>query len=151
MLAAVAGTAAFGQAACDEGSVYLRNPDGSVVRFSVEIADDQNERAIGLMNRDTMAASKGMLFVYAAPKHVAFWMKNTLIPLDMLFVDASGTVLQVHPIAKPMDTTSIDGGEGVQFVLEINGGLAGQLGVVPGSVLRHPVIDQTRAIWPCTP
>lgn len=103
------------------------------------------------MNRDAMAASKGMLFVYDAPRRVNFWMKNTRIALDMLFVDATGQVLRVHPMAKPMDTTSISGGEGVQFVLEINGGLAGQLGLVPGSVLRHPAIDQGGAIWPCTP
>ncbi len=121
------------------------------MRFSVEIADDEGERAEGLMNRETMAASKGMLFVYAAPRHVTFWMKNTLIPLDMLFVDPAGQVLQVHPMARPLDLTAIDGGKGVQFVLEINGGMAAQLGLKPGSVLRHPAIDQSRALWPCTP
>lgn len=147
------GSAALGQADCDGQSVFLRKPDSApdnaIVRFSVEIADDAAERAQGLMNRESMAASSAMLFVYDAPQSVSFWMKNTLIPLDLLFIDAAGQVKAVHPMAKPLDTTPIPGGEAIQYVLEINGGLAGQLGLGPGSVLRHPSIDQTLAIWPC--
>ena len=69
-----------------------------------------------------------MLFVYEGPRRVAFWMKNTLIPLDMIFADATGRVTRVHANAVPLDETPIDGGEGVQFVLEINGGLADAAG-----------------------
>ena len=144
----VVGGAASAAAACSETAVELRS-GGSVVRFNVEIADTDAERALGLMNREKLAASSGMLFVYDAPRHASFWMKNTLIPLDMIFIDSVGRVTKVHPQAKPLDRTSIDGGEGVAFVLEINGGLAKRLGIVAGSELRHVVVDQATAVWAC--
>jgi uncharacterized membrane protein (UPF0127 family) len=74
-------------------------------------------------------------------------MKNTLIPLDMIFADERGVVTSVHANAVPHDLTTIDGGEGVRFVLEINGGLAKRLGIVPGSEMRHPAIDVP--VWAC--
>ena len=101
------------------------------------------------MFRTELAPASGMLFVYDSPKRPSFWMKNTLIPLDMVFADATGTVTRVHADAVPGDLTPIDGGEGVQFVLEINAGLAGKLGIAPGTVLRHPAIPAATAAWPC--
>ncbi len=88
-----------------------------------------------------------MLFVYEAPKRAQFWMKNTLIPLDMIFADSTGRVTRVHSDAVPQDETVIDGGEGVQYVLEINGGLAARLGIAPGALMRHPAI--AGAAWAC--
>jgi uncharacterized membrane protein (UPF0127 family) len=76
-------------------------------------------------------------------------MKNTLIPLDMIFADETGRVTRVHANAVPGDTTPIDGGNDVRFVLEINGGLAKRLGIVPGAEMRHPSIPQDGAVWPC--
>ena len=134
---------------CAPDTVELRTVTGSVVRFSVEVADDAAEREVGLMNRQRLASSAGMLFVYEAPKHAFFWMKNTLIPLDMIFADATGLVSRVHQGAIPLDESSIDGGDGVTYVLEINGGLAGRLGLAAGAVLRSPVLDQSAAAWPC--
>jgi uncharacterized membrane protein (UPF0127 family) len=90
-----------------------------------------------------------MLFVYETPQPVAFWMENTLIPLDMLFFDASGKLERVHENARPLDRTPIPGGNDIRFVLEINGGLATELGIEPGAELRHPSIDQAEAAWPC--
>lgn len=136
-------------AACSAGSVELRLPGGATMRFSVEVADTDPERAQGLMFREAMATGAGMLFLYDAPQRATFWMKNTLIPLDMIFADATGTVTRVHARAVPGDLTTIDGGEGVLAVLEINGGLAARLGIVPGTVLRHPALDQGIAAWPC--
>ncbi len=72
-------------AACAPGQVELRLGSGAVARFSVEVADDPAERAQGLMFREHMASSSGMLFIYERPQHAVFWMKNTLIPLDMIF------------------------------------------------------------------
>ncbi|TCM86067.1 DUF192 domain-containing protein [Rhodovulum steppense] len=141
---ALAGSAA---ADCAENHVDLRGDWGSA-RFSVEIADDEMSRARGLMHRETMPASAGMLFVYDQPQRVAFWMENTLIPLDMIFVGPEGLVLRVHQNARPLDRTPIDGGEGVLAVLEINGGLADRLGIGPGSELRHPAFGPDAA-WPC--
>jgi uncharacterized membrane protein (UPF0127 family) len=136
-------------AQCAQGTVELRSQSGSVMRFTVEIADSAAERAQGLMNRPSMAKSAGMLFVYETPGHARFWMRNTLIPLDMIFADATGLVTHVHSNAVPMDDTSIDGGEGVALVLEINGGLAKRLGVEAGAVLRSDQVDQTVAAWAC--
>ena len=135
-------------AACSDTAVEVRNGD-AVVRFNVEIADTDAERALGLMNRKKLAASAGMLFVYDTPRRASFWMKNTLIPLDMIFVDSEGRVTQVHSQAKPLDQTPIDGGEGIRFVLEINGGLAKRLGIEAGSEMRNQVIDQATAVWAC--
>ena len=140
--------AALAEAACAPSRLDLRLADGRE-SFAVEVADDPGERAQGLMFRTELAAASGMLFVYDSPRRVAFWMKNTLIPLDMVFADATGTVTQVHSGAVPGDLSPIDGGEGVQFVLEINAGLAAKLGIAPGAQLRHPAIPAKTAVWPC--
>lgn len=136
-------------ATCSDDAVELRGDFGAA-RFTVEVADDVPERSRGLMDRETLAASAGMLFVYQRPERAGFWMRNTLIPLDMIFADETGTVTKVHENAIPRDETLIDGGPGVQFVLEINGGLAGPIGIAPGAQLRHPSIDAAgQAAWPC--
>ncbi len=138
---------AWAEAACSPARLDLRLADGRQ-SFAVEVADDPAERSQGLMFRTEMSAASGMLFVYDSPRRVQFWMKNTLLPLDMVFADATGTVTRVHEGAVPGDLTPIDGGPGVQFVLEINAGLAGKLGIKPGSVMRHPAIGGNAA-WGC--
>lgn len=135
-------------AGCVPDAVELRWPGGQA-RFSTEIVDTAALREKGLMNRDHMAASAGMLFVYPAPEHAFYWMKNTLIPLDMVFADQTGRVTVVHHDAVPGDLTPIDGGEGVQYVLEINGGLAARMGIAPGAELRAAVVDPSKAAWSC--
>lgn len=92
-----------------------------------------------------MASASGMLFVFDVPKQAQFWMKNTLIPLDMLFADEQGLITRIHENAVPQDLSVIDGGVGVKFVLEINGGLAGRMGVQTGDLLRHPLIGNCLA------
>ena len=148
-LALVLWAGAGAQAACAPESVDLRTPSGSVLRFTIELADTPAERAKGLMFRESLPRSAGMLFLFERPQVASFWMRNTLIPLDMIFVGADGTVTHVHSEAVPGDLTPIRGGDGIQSVLEINGGLARRLGIVPGSVLRHPALDQATAAWPC--
>lgn len=133
---------------CREDTVELRW-NGAQARFTVEVADDLDERAQGLMHRDKLARSAGMLFVYEVPQLATFWMENTLIPLDMIFADEDGRVIRVHPNAIPRDRTAIPSGGPVRFVLEINGGLAGQIGIGPGAELHHPAIDSASAAWPC--
>ena len=113
--------------------------------FSVEVADTPDEQALGLMNRPHMASAAGMLFAFDAPKQAQFWMKNTLIPLDMLFADENGRITRIHENAIPQDLSVIDGGAGVKFVLEINGGLAGRMGVQAGDQLLHPAIGNCPA------
>lgn len=122
--------------------------DWGTARFSVEIADDDGERAQGLMFRETLGAAQGMLFVYPRPGSHSFWMKNTLIPLDMLFVTPDGVVQHVHAMAVPGDLTPIGGGDGVLAVLEIRGGLAAAMGIEPGDEIRHPAFGAD-ASWAC--
>ncbi|NHB76724.1 DUF192 domain-containing protein [Rhodobacter calidifons] len=146
-LAALPGSA-WAEAACAPDRLDIRGAGGRE-SFAVEVADDPAERAQGLMFRESLPLSQGMLFVYETPGRPAFWMKNTLIALDMIFADRTGTVTRVHADAVPGDLTAIDGGPGVMFVLEINGGLAARLGIGPGATLRHPSIPADLAAWPC--
>ena len=151
--AVVVATAAFAiragaQDVCDPGTLDIRSDAGSV-RFGVEVVDTVEERAVGLMNRPELAQFAGMLFVYPSPQSVSFWMKNTMIPLDMVFADETGTVQRIHAEAIPYDLTGIPGGPGIQYVLEINGGLAEDLGLAPGAEIRHPAIDPDLAAWSC--
>lgn len=134
-------------ASCADTRVDLRGDFGQA-RFTVELADDPEERSLGLMHRESMPKSAGMLFAYDTPQYVSFWMRNTLIPLDMIFMDATGTVQNIHVNAVPLDETGIVGGDDIQFVLEINGGLSDRLGIAVGSQLRHPVIG-SEAAWSC--
>ncbi|MEE4347003.1 MAG: DUF192 domain-containing protein [Paracoccaceae bacterium] len=136
------------QPACRADTVYLRG-DWGQARFNVELADTPPTRSRGLMFRESMPRSSGMLFVYEQPQRATFWMRNTLISLDMIFADETGVVRHVHHEAIPGDETTIDGGSGILTVLEINGGLARAMGIVPGSQLRHPALDPATAAWPC--
>ncbi len=140
------GQAAF--AACSEDTVSLRGDFGSA-QFSVSVADTNQERAQGLMFVESMATLEGMLFVYDRPRRVSFWMRNTLIPLDMVFVGPDGVVDKIHSMAQPLDETPIFGGSDIQYVLEINGGLAERLGLAAGNVVQHPSLGDDVA-WPCT-
>lgn len=101
------------------------------------------------MFRQSLPRYAGMLFVYPAPERISFWMENTLIPLDMLFLDATGTVVKIHPDAVPLDRSTIFGGDSVQYVLEVNGGMAARLGIPPGAQMRHPQIGPASAAWSC--
>lgn len=146
-LFAVATSAALAQS-CSETSLEIRN-NGVKAQFNIEIARSPAEQAQGLMFREEMPQFNGMLFVYDRPHRVSFWMKNTLIPLDMLFIDETGIVKRVHSNAIPLDTTPISGGDGVQYILEINGGLAAMLRLTEGAEVRYLGFSQENAIWPC--
>ncbi len=135
-------------AACSQDHIALRG-DWGQVGFRIEIADTFDSRAQGLMFRESMARFDGMLFVYGRPQKVRFWMKNTLIPLDMIFIDPTGMVTRIHEMATPGSLKGIPGGAGVQYVLEVNGGLARQLGLDVGTQVQHPAIKAQKAVWPC--
>ncbi len=146
MIAAWAAAPAFAQD-CSSDQVDLRGDFGTA-RFTVEIADDDAERAQGLMFRESLPSGQGMLFIYEAPRTASFWMKNTLIPLDMIFVGADGVVDSVHENAVPGDLSPIYGGDEILAVLEIRGGLAGAIGIEPGAEMRHPAFGAD-AVWGC--
>lgn len=125
--------------ACDNGAagppthpLTITRADGSTVQLKVEIAADDAARAYGLMNRTSMPDDHGMLFVFPDNAPRTFWMHNTLIPLDMLFIAADGTILHIHANAHPNDDTPIPSRFAVPQVLEINGGAAAKWGVKEG-------------------
>ncbi len=147
-LTLIAAAPVAAEQACRDDTVMLRGDWGNV-RFSVEIADDPQEHAVGLMNRESMAFSAGMLFIYPRPQPISFWMRNTLIPLDMVFIDPQGVVQHIHHRAQPLDETSIFGGDNLLATLEINGGLSERLGITVGSQVRHPAFAEHLPAWPC--
>ncbi|WP_208454546.1 DUF192 domain-containing protein [Jannaschia marina] len=135
---------------CSADAVDVRGDFGTV-RFSVELARTPQEQARGLMFRENLPRMAGMLFVYPRESgNVAFWMRNTLIPLDMIFVDGTGTIVRIHENAVPLDETPIPAGAPTLAVLEINGGLSATLGLDPGDELRSPALPQDTAAWPCS-
>ena len=113
--------------------------DGRVHRFKVEIADSYATRERGLMFRKSLGPDAGMLFDFKTPQNVSFWMKNTLIPLDMVFIDQRGVVVNIAARATPMSETNIPSDGPVVGVLEIRGGRAAEIGVQPGDQVRERI------------
>ena len=97
------------------------------VTIQAEVADEPDERAKGLMNRKKLAESKGMLFVYYYPSAPQFWMKNTLISLDIIFSSYDGRIIKIFKNVPKMTEKKVTAGDGVSFVLEINSGLVEEL------------------------
>lgn len=108
--------------------------------FSVEIADDQEEISQGMMHRPEMAADVGMLFVLGEPRMPNFFMRNTLVSLDLLFVSSSGEVMAIAHNAVPLSERNISPGVNVSYVLEIKGGQSSILGIEPGDTVRHELL-----------
>ena len=106
--------------------------------FQTEVADTDPTRARGLMFRRHMAGDHAMLFVWDAPIEAAMWMKNTYIPLDMLFVAGDGRVVYIAANTKPESLDVITAGRPVKAVIELAGGVAARLGIKPGDRVRHP-------------
>lgn len=129
--------------------------DSAPVDIQIEVADDEAERAQGLMYRRDLPTQRGMLFIYDSPRAVSFWMRNTLIPLDMIFLDARGMVRHIHENARPLDETPVPGAVVGDpdperlMVLEIGGGEARRLGIQPGQAMAFPGLDQSIAAQPC--
>lgn len=129
-------------AACsDEGKLVL-NSDSGTYTFNVEVVDTPQSRAAGLMYRTELADDAGMLFDFKEQREVAFWMRNTLIPLDMIFINSAGVVKSIYVNAIPGDETSIPSGAPVQFVLEIPGGRSVEIGLKPGDTMEHDLVSK---------
>lgn len=124
-------------AGCSADNRAVLHTDKGDFAFNVEIADTEATRSKGLMFRESLAADAGMLFDYHREQLASFWMQNTLIPLDMVFIAADGTVKTIHVNARPMDTTSIPSEVPIRFVLEIKGGRSVEIGLKPGDKFEH--------------
>jgi uncharacterized membrane protein (UPF0127 family) len=104
--------------------------------FNVELATTPDQMQVGLMFRQNLAPDAGMLFVYPSEQQVAFWMKNTVIPLDMLFIAGDGKIRRIVERTIPLSTAVIPSVDEVRAVLEVNGGTAARLGIKPGDVVH---------------
>ena len=111
--------------------------DGRRHDFKIELALTPIQQQNGLMYRTEMAADAGMLFYFSEEAPRAFWMKNTLIPLDMIFIKKDGRILNIHENAVPNDLTSIPSSGPVIAVLELNGGISRKLGIKAGDKIDH--------------
>jgi hypothetical protein len=118
--------------------LVIETQDGKNYPFKVEVAATPEQQAKGLMHRDSMAQNHGMLFVFPDDAERSFWMKNTMIPLDIIFIRADGKIHHIHDNAIPEDLTSITSRGPVAAVLEINAGLSEKLGIKPGDIVKHP-------------
>jgi uncharacterized protein len=116
-------------------AIVAPNGDGRAT-VRVEIANTNAEREVGLMYRKHLDSDAGMLFVFAAPAPVSFWMKNTEIPLDMVFADGDARVIGVVENAEPYSEQLLSVSGASQYVLEVNGGFCGRHGVKPGDRLK---------------
>ncbi len=110
-------------------------------KFDVEIADTEMRRARGLMGRREMPANHGMLFDFKIDGPVSMWMKNTYLPLDMVFVSRDGVVVSIASDTKPMSEDIISSGGPVLVVIELNAGAARRIGLAPGDVVRHRIFQ----------
>ena len=126
--------------ALDRTTVEIASKTGVHV-FTVEIADTEQARERGLMFRKELQPGRGMLFDFHREQQVGFWMKNTLIPLDMIFIDGRGRIVSIAQDAKPMSEDVIMSGGQVRAVLEVDGGTARRLGIAPGDRVYNPIFS----------
>jgi len=124
-----------------ELSLFKAENDSLVATFNIEIADDEYQTQTGLMNRKSMKNSNAMLFIFPDMQMRAFYMKNTLIPLDIIYLDNNKTIVSIQKNAKPLDETSLPSGFPAQYVLEINGGLSQQLNIEVGDKMSFKKLD----------
>jgi len=111
-------------------------------RFKIEVAETPAQMTQGLMFRTSLALDAGMLFDYKEPTTTTMWMRNTLIPLDMLFVDERGRIVNIHERAVPQSPDIISSTAPVRAVIELNGGTAARLGIAPGDRVVYPAFGR---------
>ena len=124
----------------DSDELTIWTADGGRHRFAVELALNPAQRAQGLMFRTRMAADAGMLFVYPTEEPVAMWMKNTHLPLDMLFIRGDGRIVNIVEGTVPFSLETIPSGQAVKAVLELNAGTVARLDIKPGDLVVHPTL-----------
>ncbi len=121
--------------ALDKADLSIMTAAGQTYHFAVEIAKTPEQQERGLMFRKSMAADAGMIFPQAADTTMSFWMKNTYIPLDIIFIAANGRITHIAPDATPLSETTIPSGGPIRAVLELNGGSAARLAIHVGDTV----------------
>jgi uncharacterized protein len=120
-----------------QSTLQIATPDARLHRFNIWIAEDDVHREQGLMFIKKLPENAGMLFIYSAPQRIGIWMKNTYIPLDIVFISADGRIANIVPDAKPLSEDTMES-KNVVAVLELNGGTAARLNIRKGAVVMHP-------------
>ncbi len=121
-----------------EGNLQLLDSNGTVIKkIKIEIADNDFERQTGLMYRKQMDNNKGMLFVFDKSEIKSFYMKNTYISLDIIYIDANNTIINIVKNAEPLNETSLFSDAPAKYVLEINAGLSGIWGIKKGYKINY--------------
>ncbi|MDP6951439.1 MAG: DUF192 domain-containing protein [Alphaproteobacteria bacterium] len=138
MLLLLAPPAAAEDMVFPRGELWIESA-GTRHHFEIEVLENERQMARGLMFRKELADNAGMLFDFGRTGPIAMWMKNTLIPLDMLFVDEHGTITRIARWTTPLSLETISSGGPARAVVEIKGGRAEQLGIVPGDTVIHPI------------
>jgi len=118
-------------------TLTIEKADGEMLEYQVELAIEPEQKRRGLMFREELAPNAGMLFIFDAEKKHTFWMKDTLIPLDMIFIDKNGFINHIHHMAKPLDLTHVTSDKDALAVLEVNGGEADRVGIDLGDRVYH--------------
>jgi uncharacterized protein len=143
LVAAVTASAAKPALAASQSTLDIVSK-GGVHSFTVELATNDEERSRGLMFRKTLPEGHGMLFDFEHEAPVAFWMHNTYIPLDMIFIRGDGSILRIAENAEPLSDRLIPSGGPVRAVLEVIGGTAHKLGIAPGDKVKSPIFSDGR-------
>ena len=128
--------------AAEQADLRIVSAEGRTHLFSVEVVSTPQEMAIGLMYRTEMAPDAGMLFLYPSPRETSFWMQNTYLPLDMLFIDTEGVIHHIAERTVPLSTTPIPSRGPVQAVLELNGGTSERLGIAVGDRVSWSILEE---------
>ena len=145
-MAPLLAVALLASTACDDGKPrVVVHGDKGPARVRVELALTAPEQARGLMWRDHLDADAGMLFVFGKTRERSFWMKNTPLPLDIIYIDGDGKVVSVAKRTTPYSTASIPSNGGAKYVLEVNAGFADEHGVHAGSKVDFPDLTSTAA------
>lgn len=127
--------------AADLVPLTITTEEGTAHPFEVEVAQTADERAQGLMYRKELGEDRGMLFLFPRRERIAMWMRNTEIPLDMLFISDDGRVTQIHERAVPFSEAIIASRRRVRYVLEVAGGTAERLGLAPGALVTSEAMQ----------
>ena len=120
----------------------IQTAAGATIIYQIEVARTPTQMQRGLMFRDTLPEDRGMLFIYKPERRARMWMKNTILPLDMLFIDAKGEIINIARNTTPYSLDTIDSGGEVRGVLELNAGQADKHGIVIGDTVKHAVFAE---------
>ena len=125
----------------EKGFVSIKLDSNESIEFSVLIAESNKDRRQGLMHIEFMEENQGMLFIFNPPRRVSMWMRNTPMPLDILFINRNGKIINIEENTTPYSTKALSSGGTIYWVLEINGGLSKKMGIKTGDLV---VLDSTK-------